>query len=100
MAQLNVVIGSIISSFGLILIIFQNLLRSGAGGYGNFQAEIKNSWNNIFFKKLLKTKPPIVYKGFDPKYSPSKKGVNIVGIIFILFGLFVIFYPTIYFWFN
>tara|TARA_Y100000310_G_scaffold316939_1_gene369224 strand:- start:865 stop:1167 length:303 start_codon:yes stop_codon:yes gene_type:complete len=96
MTSLNTTLGLIIGGFGLALIIFKGAMRSIGGGTAQASADYKNVGNRFFFKTFFKREPPIIHTGVDPKYSPSDKGLTILGIILILIGLYVFLQPHFY----
>lgn len=88
--QANVVIGLIISIFGLSLILFKRFWRGLVKGGGNFYAGYTNFW-----LKLIHLNKAIKVKGVDEKKA-SDKGLNVIGLFFMIFGLIIIFLPYIY----
>jgi len=89
--QINIIIGLILSVFGLSLILFKGAWRTMAKGFGSAHAK-----HNNFFMKLYHLDKKIKYTGVDEKYTASDKGLIIVGMFFFIFGLIVLFLPYIY----
>ena len=84
------IIGLITSIFGLSLILFKRIWRIFTKRYGNVHAE-SNNW----FMRVLHTDKAVKYTGTDDKYSASDKGMNIIGLFFLIFGLIIIALPYI-----
>jgi len=86
----TLVFGLIIALFGLSLILFKNFWR----GFGRGVGEISAATNNAA-AKITGVSRLIKYKGVDEKHMPSNKGLKIVGVVFIVFGILIILIPYI-----
>jgi hypothetical protein len=80
----NYLAGAIVALIGLSMILFKKMwLKIGEIAGTTFAAT--NNWRYRMFRKQ------ITFTGVDPRYIPSAKGMNIVGIIFIILGIIVAF---------
>ncbi len=81
----GLVIGLIVFLFGLSLKLFQSFWR----GFGVGVGEVSAYTNNMKLKVAGLDKK-FEFTGVDPKHSPSKNGLSIVGIIFMIFGVLIV----------
>lgn len=88
--EIHIVIGLIISIFGVSLIFLKDLWRTAVGELGNTGAEFHNMTLEVVgADKFVK------YTGVDKRYRTPDKGMIIIGILFVVFGLVVILMPQI-----
>lgn len=85
----TVIVGLVLCFMGITMILFKGIWRPIAKGIGNFSAGSHNAVGRA--TGLYKY---IRYKGFDGKEDPSNKGLNIVGVLLILFGIMFILSPA------